>query len=177
MLSACRSSTLVITAVPLPSVSPTVLTPTAGEICIRVDGAVQQPGDYTLPLGARVVDAVHAAGGSIAEANLAQINLARTLSAGEHVHVPCVGEVMPTSTPYGRCADGRIDVNQADAALLETLPRIGPVTAQRIVAYRAQYGPFQSVDQIQDVQGIGPATLSQIQALITVGACISTTEP
>ena len=176
-LSACHSPDLIITAAPLPSVHPSVPAATADRIYISVDGAVQQPGDYTLPAGARMVDAVQAAGGPTADADLARINLARTLPASGHVHVPRVGEVVPTPTPHGLCADGRLDINQADAALLETLPKIGPVTAQRIVEYRAIHGPFHSVEQIQTVKGIGPATFSQIKAWITVGACSSLSDP
>jgi len=176
-LSACHSSDAVITAAPLPSIYPTMLTATADKIYISVDGAVQQPGDLTLPANARVIDAVQAAGGPMTDADLVQINLAQTLPQDGHLHVPRVGEVIPTATPLGRCADGRLDINQADVALLETLPKIGPVTAQRIVEYRALHGPFQSVEQIQDVKGIGPATLAEIEALITVGACLSPTDP
>jgi len=86
------------------------------------------------------------------------------------VHVPRVGEVLPTPTPYGLSVDGRVDLNLADAALLETLPKIGPVTAQNIVAYRETYGPFETIEQIQEVKGIGPVTFEQIKDLITVGA-------
>ena len=177
ILSACHSPDLVITAAPLPGAHSTMPTATADKVCTSVDGAVQHPGDYTLPAGARVVDAVHAAGGPSTDADLAQINLAQTLSTGGRIHVPRVGEVVPTATPFGLCADGRLNINQADVALLQTLPKIGPVTAQHIVEYRTLHGPFQNIEQIQAVKGIGPATLAQIEALITVGERISPADP
>jgi competence protein ComEA len=170
LLTACRSNALEITAAPLPTLTPTAPTPTPGPITISIDGAVAQPGDYTLPPGGLADDALRAAGGPLADADLERINLARELHAGERVHVPRVGEVLPTPTPFGLSADGRVDLNLADAALLETLPKIGPVTAQNIVAYRETYGPFETVEQIQEVKGIGPATFEAIQDLITVGA-------
>jgi competence protein ComEA len=133
-----------------------------------VDGAVYEPGTYTLPPGSLVNDAVRAAGGPTADADLERINLARTLHNGQRVHVPRVGEVLPTATPYGLSADGRIDINLADAALLETLPGIGPAIAQRIIEHREMNGPFETIEAIQDVSGIGPAKFEGIRDLITV---------
>jgi competence protein ComEA len=167
-LTACRSSALVITAAPLPTVTPTMSTPTPGPLNVNVDGAVNKPGNYTLPPGSLVDDAVRAAGGPTADADLERINLARVLNDGDRVHVPRIGEVLPTPTPYGLSAGGRVDINLADAVLLETLPGIGPAIAQRIVEYREMNGPFETIEQLLDVQGIGPAKCDGIKDLITV---------
>lgn len=83
--------------------------------------------------------------------------------------MPRIGEVIPTVTPYGLSVDGKIDINLADAALLETLPGVGPAIAQRIVEYREMNGPFEVIEEIQEVQGIGPAKHEEIRDLITVG--------
>jgi len=168
-LAACRSSALVITAAPLPTLTPVLPTDTPGPVTVSVDGAVNQPGQYTLPPRSRVNDAVHAAGGPIADADLERINLALILHDGEHIHVASVGEAIPTPTRYGISADGRIDINLADAALLETLPGIGPTIAQRIMEYREMNGQFETIEAIQKVQGIGPGKFETIRDLISVG--------
>ena len=167
-LPACRSDALVITAAPLPTITPTFPTPAPGPVTVSVDGAVQRPGSYTLPPGSLVDDAVRMAGGPTAEADLVRINLARELKDGDRVYVPHVGEVLPTATPYGLSTDGRIDINLADVALLETLPGIGPALAQRIVEYRENNGLFESVEQLQEVDGIGPMVLERVRELITL---------
>ena len=167
-ITACHSPSLVITAAPLPSITPTGPTPPPGPLHVSIDGAVQQPGDYVLPPGSLLDDALRAAGGPRDEADLAQINLAQDLQDGQRVHVPRSGEVLPTPTPYGLSVNGRIDVNLADSALLQTLPKVGPTTAGRIIEYRETQGPFETVEQIQEVKGIGPATFEGIKDLIAV---------
>jgi competence protein ComEA len=167
-LAACHSPGLVITAAPLPTVTPPLPTATPGPLHVHVDGAVRQPGDYTLPPGSLLDDAVRAAGGLADDADLEQLNLALDLYDGQHLHVPRPGEVLPTPTPHGLSADGRIDINRADAALLQTLPKVGPTTAQRIIEYRETQGPFETIEQIQEVKGIGPATFEGIKDLIVV---------
>lgn len=125
----------------------------AGELYVHVLGAVEMPGLYVLDLDARVVDAVAAAGGTAADADLAAINLARVLTDGEQIVVPVVGAVAePGAAPPG---DDRIDLNTADQAALETLPRIGPALAERIITWREENGRFQSVDDLLAVPGIG----------------------
>lgn len=167
-LSACRSSALVITAAPLPTLTPSRPSATPGPVTISVDGAVNQPGRYTLPPRSRVNDAVRAAGGLTADADLERINLALIVRDGDHIHVASLGEVIPAPTAYGKSADGRIDINLADLVLLETLPGIGPTIAQRIVEYREMNGLFQTIEGIQKVPGIGPGKFEGIEDLIIV---------
>ena len=169
LLTACRSSALVITAAPLPTPSPILPTATPGPVMVSVDGAVNRPGQYTLPPRSRVNDVVQAAGGPTVDADLERINLALILYDGERVHVPSLGEVIPTFTPYGVMTDGRIDINRAGVPLLETLPGIGPTIALRIVEYREMNGPFGTIEDVQKVSGIGPAKLEGIRGLISVG--------
>jgi competence protein ComEA len=168
-LPGCRGSALEITAAPLPTITPTLPTTTPGPMQVTVDGAVNEPGIYLLPPGSLVNDAVRAAGGPTGGADLERINLARLLSDGDHVHVPRIGDVLPTATPYGLSRDGRIDINLAGSVLLETLPGIGPAIAQRIIEYREMNGPFEAIEEIQDVPGIGEGKFQEIEDLITVG--------
>jgi competence protein ComEA len=168
-LAGCSSDARVITVAPLLTIPPTAIPPTPGPVRVTIDGPVGQPGNYTLPPGSLVDDAVRAAGGPSANADLARINLAQALHDGQHVHVPHFGEVLPTPTPYGLDASGRININLSDIDLLQTLPKIGPTTAQRIVEYRKTHGSFEAIEQIQEVKGIGPATFENLRDLITVG--------
>jgi len=154
------------TATPLP-------TPTPGPLRVYVCGAVAAPAVYRLPPGSLVEDAVRAAGGPTAEADMDRINLARELVDQQQVYVPRAGEGEPPPPLSGGVAPSEeplIDINTADADELETLPRIGPTTAQRIVEYRETYGPFEDVEDILEVPGIGPATFEGIRDLITTGS-------
>lgn len=167
---------LVYTPTPAPTATP-VPTATPPPLIVYVSGAVAQPGVYTLPPGARVVDALSAAGGATAEADLAQVNLARRIYDEEQIHVPRQGDPTPPApppTPAPAAASsggspGKVNINTASAAELDTLPGIGPGYAARIVAYRETNGPFQRSEEIQNVPGIGPATFARIKDLITVG--------
>lgn len=132
-------------------------------VVVHVVGEVAVPGVVELDSGARVADAIDAAGGVGPEADLAGLNLARVLVDGEQVVVPQVGQV-PVAP-----ADGRIDINTADAAALQTLPGIGEVLAQRIVTWREQNGRFGSVDELTQVSGIGPAVLDSVHELVVAG--------
>lgn len=156
---------------PDPSATP-LPTATSGPMQVYISGAVVRPDVYTLPPGAIVRDAVEAAGGLTADADRDRINLAQHLSDGEHVHIPRVGEA-PTPAPQVSAGtptpSGPIDINTATQAELETLPGIGPALAQRIIEYREEHGPFTSIEQIQNVSGIGPAKFEAIKDLITVG--------
>jgi competence protein ComEA len=134
-------------------------------LLVHVLGAVAQPGLVELTAGARVVDAVAAAGGFTAEADPAGVNLARPVVDGEQLVVFSVGQTPPPAaggSPGGSAAsgDGLVHLNTADLAALDTLPRIGPALAQRILDWREANGPFTSVDQLLDVAGIGDAVFS-----------------
>jgi competence protein ComEA len=149
------------------------------EVVVHVAGAVGAPGVHRLATGARVVDAVDAAGGALTEADLSRLNLAAPLEDGQQVYVPRVGEVPPVvagaadGSPTGgeqpgEVDGGPVDVNTATAGELEALPGVGPSIAQAIVAYREEHGRFSSVDQLIEVRGIGDARLEQLRPLVTV---------
>lgn len=150
-------------------------TPAAGgEVVVHVVGEVASPGVVRLPAGSRVVDAVDAAGGATSAAQLAGLNLARVLVDGEQVVVPGPATA-PAAAGGGAgaagvpdAADGRLDLNTADEAALDALPGIGPVLAGRIVAWRDEHGRFSAVDELAEVDGIGPAVLSSIRDLVRV---------
>lgn len=156
----------------LPLVDPASVTTTTAPqepVVVHVAGAVVQPGVRRLPPGARVVDAVEASGGLAADADPDRINLAAELVDGAQVYVPRVGEPVPveTSDP-GASEGGPVDLNTADAALLETLPGVGPATAAAILDHRERHGPFTSVDGLLDVRGIGEAKLAALRDLVRV---------
>jgi competence protein ComEA len=139
-----------------------------------VSGAVNQSGVYSLPPDSIVQDAITAAGGTAADADLNRVNLAQVLHDGDQIHVPRIGEV-PTSAPVDSdggndpvVPSGPININTATQAEFESLPGIGPAIAQRIIDYRETNGPFTSIDQLQNVSGIGPAIFDQIKDLVTV---------
>ena len=143
----------------------------ADDVYVHVAGAVAAPGLYRLFDGARVVDAIAAAGGFADGADRAAVNLARTVGDGEQLVVPVIGAVPPTGTggagpaPAG---DGRINLNTADVAALDTLPRIGPALAQRIIDWRDDNGSFTSVEDLLAVPGIGDKMLESLRDLVTV---------
>ena len=137
----------------------------AAPLLVHVLGAVAAPGLVELAPGARVVDAVAAAGGFSPEADPAAVNLARAVVDGEQLVVLAVGQAPPPAAGAGggsgpAAGDGKVHLNTADVAALDTLPRIGPALAQRIIDWREANGPFTSVDQLLDVAGIGDAVFS-----------------
>ncbi len=159
--------------------------PTEPVWVVQVEGAVVHPGVYTLPQGSRLQDALQAAGGVLAEADLRSLNLARLLVDGERIDVPYkpgfapLVEVTPTvpnttanppQTPQASETPDRdkININYATLEELESLPGIGPVLAQRIIEYRETYGPFVDIEELLNVEGIGESLLEQIRDLITV---------
>ena len=182
----------------------------SGEATVRVHvaGAVNNPGVYTLPAQGRAVDAIAAASGAAADADLDRVNLAGALSDGVQIYVPHRGEtaapaqIQPnggtansgqgnaangaaqngtsqggtqpqparTLTPAGSAQKGLtpVNINTATAEELQTLPRIGPAMAQRIIAWREAHGGFRSVDELDAVPGIGPSMLENLRPLVTV---------
>lgn len=164
----------IVVSTPLPTPTP-LPTATPAPIRVYVSGAVHRPAVYTLPPGSIVQDALEAAGGATSEADLDCINLAQEVHDQQQVYVPRRGEASPPAAGVsgGRSTRGttgaKININTATAAELETLPRIGPTMAQRIVEYREASGPFKTIEDIQNVPGIGPTTFAAIKDLITVG--------
>lgn len=146
---------------------------TAPAVFVHVSGAVAGPGLYHLAAGARVFDAVSAAGGLTAEADSSAVNLARLLTDGEQLHVPTIAETAESppggsGSPGAAEAGGKINLNTADLAALDTLPRVGPAIAQRIIDWREANGRFTSVDDLLSVPGIGEKMLAGLRDLVTV---------
>ena len=179
-----------------------------GTVRVHVAGAVNNPGVYTLPAQGRAVDAIAAASGAAADADLDRVNLAGALSDGVQIYVPHRGEtaapaqIQPnggtanagqgnaangaaqngasqggtqpqparTLTPAGSAQKGStpVNINTATAEELQTLPRIGPAMAQRIISWREAHGGFRSVDELDAVPGIGPSMLENLRPLVTV---------
>ncbi len=160
------------TTVPVPS----------AQVVVAVVGQVVTPGLVTLPAGSRIADAIAAAGGALPDADLSTVNLARVLVDGEQVAVgvpgaaaasggvPAPGAVpgaVPGAQPGGG-GPGLVNVNTATEAELDDLPGVGPVLAGRIVQWRADNGAFTSIEQLQDVDGIGPNTFEDLRDQVTV---------
>lgn len=143
-----------------------------GSLYVHVDGAVAHAGLYTLGSGARVADAIAAAGGMVDGADQAAVNLARPVADGEQILVPRVGETPAAGAAPGGGAGGgeaaAVDLNSADQAALETLPRIGPALAERILDWREQNGRFQSIDDLLAVPGIGEKLLAGLRDRVRV---------
>lgn len=172
-----------VSPAPGPSVAPTTAPP--ARIVVHVAGWVRRPGVYELRDGARVIDAIRLAGGPRRGADLSAVNLAAVLVDATQVVVPRRGqEATAAAAPWsqsgagagggaagasgGTAQGGLIDLNTATAEELEALPGIGPVLAQRIVDYRTQYGPFERVDDLLKVSGIGEQRLADIRSHVTV---------
>ena len=148
-----------------PSAAAVSAAPVSG-IFVHILGAVNEPGLYELREGDRAVDAVAAAGGFTKDADQTGLNLARFVTDGEQIIVPVVGEV-PAAAP-GTDSSGKVNLNTADEATLETLPRIGPALAQRIIAWRDENGRFTAIDDLKSVTGIGDKTFEGLADLVTV---------
>ncbi|GIW04210.1 MAG: hypothetical protein KatS3mg059_0830 [Thermomicrobiales bacterium] len=176
---AASSAALAVAFLDARSAPPIVISDPPTSIVVSVEGAVARPGVYTLPTGSRVNDALVAAGGVTADADLTALNLAARLRDGQRLIVPSVlaasadelsssrGSPVP-SLPAQETASGRININTATIDELDTLPGIGPAKAQAIVEYRTAHGPFRTVDELVLVDGISPAMLDRLRPLITV---------
>lgn len=138
--------------------------PTPAPVSVHVTGAVVSPGIYTLPKNSRVADAVDAAGGFLPIADDENINLAAILEDGARLTIEKVDFYSTDAS-----STIRVNINTASLEELDTLPGIGPSTAQAIIDYRRQFGEFQRADEITEVTGIGPATYERIKDLITTG--------
>lgn len=138
-----------------------------GTVVVSVVGQVASPGLVTLPAGARVADALAAAGGLLPTADPASVNAAALLTDGEQIAIGVPGAAAPAAA--GPAAPGGpLDLNAATVTDLDALPGIGPVLAQRIVDHRSAHGPFSSVEQLDDVSGIGPAIYAELAERVRV---------
>ena len=146
---------------------------TSNKIVVDVVGQVKAPGIYQLPAGARVADALAAAGGPLPGVDLTTVNLARRLSDGEQVAIGVPGAPASAGPVDGGVAgsvssSAPVDLNTASIEQLDGLPGVGPVLAQHILDWRTAHGRFASVDQLREVSGIGPAKFADIKGLVTV---------
>jgi len=150
-----------------------VVTPLINEVeqsklIINVAGKVKSPGVYQLPPGSRVIDAIEAAGNHLKGVDISDINLARLLVDGEQILVG--GNRLQSSKSVARkiTVDNPLDINRATLAQLDTLPGIGPVTAQRIIDYRNKVGRINALDELKKISGLGGAKFEEIKSLLRV---------
>lgn len=155
-----------------------------GDVVVHVIGAVNRPGLVHVPEGALVDDALRAAGGPSGDADLDAMNLAEAVSRGQQIRVPTHAEAesvrasgtgtapgpgaSASSGAHGATSHGKVNLNTASVEELQTLPKVGPKLAQRIVDWRNQSGPFRSVSDLDAVPGIGPTLLASLEPLVTV---------
>jgi competence protein ComEA len=147
--------------------APVRVTSTAqAALVVHVVGAVRRPGLYRLPAGSRVADAVTRAGGATRRADTSLVNLAAPLADGVQIAVPRRGSASAAGAGGAAgAAAGPVHLNSATLEELDTLPGVGPVTAQKIVDYRQQHGPFTALEDLDAIPGIGPARIEQLRGL------------
>jgi len=138
------------------------------KLIVNVAGRVKNPGVYQLPQGSRVVDAIEAAGMQLKGVDISDINLARLLVDGEQVLVGGSKLTSKKRTPKKITSDNPLDINRATITQLDTLPGIGPVTAQRIIDYRTKVGRISSIDELKKISGLGGSKFEEIKALLRV---------
>jgi competence protein ComEA len=138
------------------------------EVIVNVAGKVANPGVYKLPLGSRVVDAINLAGNQLKGVDISDINLARVLVNGEQILVGTPPSVAGKKAAAKISVSNPLDLNRATIAQLDTLPGIGPVTAQRILDYRSKVGRINSVDELKKISGLGGAKFEEIKNLLRV---------
>ncbi|CCG02496.1 ComEA family DNA-binding protein [Blastococcus saxobsidens] len=154
-----------------PSAPPGEAPSTPPTVVVSVVGEVARPGLVTLAAGARVADAVAAAGGLLPDADPASVNLAAPVTDGQQIPVGAPAAAAPVGGaggPAGGGPAGPVDLNTAGMADLDALPGIGPVLAQRIVDHRTRHGPFRTVEELDEVPGIGPAIAAELAELVAV---------
>jgi competence protein ComEA len=138
-------------------------------ITVQVAGAVQNPGLYSVPRGARVNDALQAAGGPQADADMDRVNLAAPVDDGQRIDIPQRSvSGAEAATPQATELPSVLNLNTATADQLQTLPGVGPVLAQRIVEHRRRSGGFRTVEDLEAVPGIGPQRLADLRPYVTV---------
>lgn len=150
-------------------------------LIVHVAGAVKNPGIVRVPAGARVFDAIAAAGGADTTAQLDSLNLAAIVEDSAKIHVPRLGEAVPSQLAgpiggaptaggagTGTSGGGKVNLNTATAEELDALPKVGPVLAKRIVEWRQQHGPFAAVEDLDAVDGVGPKMMESLLPLVTV---------
>lgn len=163
LLSTRPQPVLITVKPPVPTFTPAP-TSTFAPITVYVTGAVQKPDQtITLPYRSRVQDALSAAGGTTADADLAQVNLADFLHDGDQIHVPVKGQTVVLPTPSGGVV---VHINTATIDELDSLPGIGPTLAADIIAYRDANGMFKSMEDLDNVTGVGPSLMEQLQGLL-----------
>jgi competence protein ComEA len=133
-------------------------------VTVHVSGRVVSPGVVDVPADAIVADVVDAAGGALPDARIDSVNLAAPVAAGEHIVIP--GPDGGADEVEATTGDGVVSLNQATVGDLETLPGVGPVLAERIVAYRDEHGRYQTVEDLLEVPGIGEAKLAAMRDLV-----------
>jgi competence protein ComEA len=168
---------VVTVAAPAQTTASTTPSPakSASRIVVHVLGAVRQPGLVRLPENSRVQDAIEAAGGLTRRADPGELNLAQLLNDGQQVMIGTardpageVREQQGSATDGGSTATGAVDLNRASQSQLEELPGVGPVIAQTILTWREQHGRFTRIEELQEVDGIGPKTYAQIAPRVRV---------
>ncbi len=138
------------------------------KLIINVAGKVANPGVYQLPSGARVVDAIQAAGNQLKGVDISDINLARVLVDGEQILVGGSKSISGRSIVKKISPDNPLDINRATLAQLDTLPGIGPVTAQRIIDYRIKVGRINALDELKKLSGLGGSKFEEIKPLLRI---------
>jgi competence protein ComEA len=152
-----RAGPLAMKAVPAP----------ARKVLVHVVGAVRKPGLYRLTDGSRIDDAIKAAGGAKPRADLQLINLAAPVADGQQIIVPVRGHAAAAGpSSAGSAATDHVHLNTATLEELDTLPGVGPVTAQKILDYRNEHGAFKSVNELDAVPGIGPTRLAELKKVV-----------
>ncbi|OLT06979.1 hypothetical protein BJF90_15530 [Pseudonocardia sp. CNS-004] len=167
-------------AAPPPTAATTAAAPAPppGVLVVSASGKVHRPGLVEVPAGARVADVLEAAGGALPGTDLSGLNLARRVVDGEQVAVgvPAAPDAAPAAGPgpgaaapeAGAAPAGKIDINTATVEQLDTLPGVGPVTAQRILEWRTRNGRFTRIEQLREIEGIGERRFAQLREVVTV---------